>query len=155
MSLKPGQGKGLLQVDVPDAAATPPPGETFGDPEDPRGWKDPWISIKETEEMARRVAKGNIKNYNQAHHTPFAGSNLDAAIGKYAETAIAEKILNGEELPEHLTVTLKPETKRILNTLGKKPQLVVNKAIKSYITAEEFKAMYKVIPERTASSPSD
>lgn len=43
----------------------------------------------------------------------------------------------------------------MLQTMGMKPQLVVKKEIKMYITAEEYKAMYKALPERTSSSPSD
>jgi len=36
--LKAGQGQGLLQVDIPDESAIPPPGESYGDPADAKQW---------------------------------------------------------------------------------------------------------------------
>jgi len=152
--LKPGQGRGFLQVDIPDTDAIPPPGETFGDPVDPKHWRGPWISIKEPEEMAAKVAKANIKSYHQAHPTPFCGEPLGQALGKYAESPIADQILNGKPVPESLTENLMDETKRMLWELGKSPDLVVRKDIKLYITMEEYKAMYKKMDESISSSPS-
>ena len=153
--LKPDRGQGLLQVDIPDADAIPPPGELFGDPDDAKTWKGPWISIKDPEEMAKQVAKANIRSYNQAHNTPFAGGHLGESLGKYGANPFADKILSGEQLPNHILEPLMSETRRMIETLGKKPHTLVGEKLTTYITAEEFRLMYKKMSERISSSPSD
>mmetsp|Transcript_21357 Transcript_21357/g.30576 ORF Transcript_21357/g.30576 Transcript_21357/m.30576 type:complete len:201 (+) Transcript_21357:1990-2592(+) len=105
--------------------------------------------------MARSIAKANIKSYHQAHTTPFAGDYLGRSLGNYAESFIADQILRGKTLPAHLTEHLMDETKRMLRVLGTKPALVVHKAIRTEITAAEFKVMYKAVHEKISSSPSD
>lgn len=150
--LKPGQGQGLLQVEVPDTEAIPPRGTTFGDPKDGKKWTGPWKVIKEPNEMARRVAKDNIREYHQAHPTPFCNGILGQNLGQYADSKLAD-ILEGKDLPPALLDTLMDETKRMLKTLGKPPPLVPRE-ISLEITAEDFCAMYKVVDENTSSSPS-
>mmetsp|Transcript_16534 Transcript_16534/g.23566 ORF Transcript_16534/g.23566 Transcript_16534/m.23566 type:complete len:608 (+) Transcript_16534:2708-4531(+) len=103
--------------------------------------------------MAKYIAKVNIKNYNQANHTPFCGEPLGQALGNYSETPIAERILKGEKLPDSLTDSLMEETIRMIEVLGIKPNLVDRK-ITVDITSEGFCSMYKVVKENTSSSPS-
>mmetsp|Transcript_7001 Transcript_7001/g.10196 ORF Transcript_7001/g.10196 Transcript_7001/m.10196 type:complete len:272 (+) Transcript_7001:3260-4075(+) len=152
--LKDDHGQGLLQVEVPDTTKPPPPGETYGDPRDPKLWRGQWRSITDPEEMAKEVAKSNIRSYNQAHNTPFASGPLGKALGQYAMTDIADQILAGENLQGGVTEELMEETKRMLKVLGTKPALIT-KELTSEITPKDFCSMYRVVSENTSSSPSE
>mmetsp|Transcript_21350 Transcript_21350/g.30549 ORF Transcript_21350/g.30549 Transcript_21350/m.30549 type:complete len:1538 (+) Transcript_21350:1841-6454(+) len=151
--LKQDKGQGLLQVDIPDATAVPPPGETFGDIKDPKTWRGPWVSITEPEEMAEAIAKANIRNFHQAHNTPFANGPIGRAIGLFADTSIADDILKGMPIPEAITGGPMEETKRMLNVIGT-PPVLVNRELKTEITANDFRLMYKAVGECKSSSPS-
>ena len=152
--LKPGQGQGLLQVEVPDTDAVPPKGTTFGNPKDGKTWKGPWKVIKEPNEMARRVAIDNIREYHQAHPTPFCNGILGQHLGQYADSKLADIILEGRDLPPDLLDGLMDETRRMLKSMGKPPPLV-ERVISLEITAADFQAMYKVVDEKISSSPSN
>jgi hypothetical protein len=92
--LKEEHGKGLTKLDVPDETVTPPKGSHWGDPKEAKQWKGPWRSITDPEEMAKYIAKVNIKNFHQAHHTPFCGgAKLGQQLGSYSDTHVADKIL--------------------------------------------------------------
>lgn len=84
----------------------------------------PWKPIKDLEEMARHIHRANIQEYHQADQTPFANTPLGHAVGPFAETEIANKILHGEAISAHLTTDLLAETKAMLAQLGSPYSLV-------------------------------
>jgi hypothetical protein len=56
---------GLSRIDIPDRTANDP---NLGDPDSPKSWKGPWISILNPEAIAKAVTKVNIAQYHQAHY---------------------------------------------------------------------------------------
>ena len=154
-TLKEEQGKGLTKLDVPDETAVPPKGVHWGDPKEAKKWRGPWRSITDPEEMAKYIAKVNIRNFHQAHPTPFCGgAELGRQLGKYSDTQVADAILGGEDLPPHLTEPLMEETKRMLQTLGL-PLDLAGKKVTMEITSEGYCSMYKAVKEKISSSPSE
>ena len=152
--LKGEQGKGLTKLDVPDETAVPPDGVHFGDPREVKKWTGPWRSITDPEEMAKYIAKMNIKNFHQAHTTPFCGGVLGAAMGKYSASSLADRILAGKRLPDGLTENLMSETIWMVEALGI-PLDIFKPKIAVRMTPAEFCSLYKAVAERTSSSPSD
>jgi hypothetical protein len=137
----------LSRVDVPTPMIRNPTSLV-----DPKTWKGPWISITDPSEIACYVCAINTKQYNQAKDTPFASGYLARTIGMNLEGPASQQILNGTfEL--NPSVNLLPETKRIIEFLGKPPQEGCTTFPLS-ITPKEFQSNYNIVKERTSSSVS-
>jgi hypothetical protein len=146
-TIKPPKNLGLNRIDIPDPSARHP---DLGNPDNPKTWKGPWLSISNPERIAKEVTKVNIAQYHQAHNTPFGSGTLAEKVGRSADTPIARDILQGiiPDIP-----TLLPETKRILHLLGSSILSPISTP-PSPITEDKFKPAYKVIPENSSSSLS-
>lgn len=106
-TLQDKQVKGLSRVDIPDKHAQH--ARAFGDPEDPKSWKGPWITITKPQEIAEVICEINAKQYHQAHSTPFGSGPLAHLIGRKGNSPAAQTLLNGT-LPRDLPQNLMPET---------------------------------------------
>ena len=135
--------------------STPPPGESYGDHKDPKHWTGPWEVLREPEHIAKAITIANIRQFHQAYSTPFACGRLADAIGPWAISDTADKILAGEPLPDDLLQGLLPETLRIIEQIGVPPDLKKSPPLRVRITPEMFKSVYKVADEKMDSSPSD
>jgi hypothetical protein len=144
--LNKAEGKGLRQIDVPDATAS---NEETGDPNCPKTWKGPWKSVTNPTEIAKVVCKVNADQYHQAHITPFGSGSVADIIGRRGDTPASAELLRGH-LPDLPTSTL-PEIIRILQTLAKQHPRATDSAT---ISPEEFVSTYKAASENTSSSPS-
>jgi ribonuclease HI len=140
--------RGLLRIDVP--ASTPLEPYPIGP--DPKTWEGPWCSITDPKLIAKFICATNTRQYNQAESTPFGSGYLKECIGLEASSLHAHEILQGTFIPDPSITTL-PETKDIITQLGQ-PLLSTPAPFKNTISAAEFTATYKVVSEKTTSSPS-
>jgi len=150
-TLKRQQGGGTTRVDVPDTTnLCSPDGKTYGDPNNPKNWSGPWLAISEPEEMLDYIIEANIKQYHQAHDTPFAQEPLSSLFGPDGTTQFAQDFIKGTQMPDDIFSQLQPETQRILQAY----QLpATNKYTKeAVITPSKFISCYKKASEKTSSS---
>ncbi len=101
--------------------------------------------------MAKAVIRMNSEQYNQAHHTPFGSCPLAKLLGRNANTAAAQMLLQGI-LPSIPHNTL-PEVNQMLSLIALS-SLIPMPPSQTFITGEEFISAYKVTKENTSSSPS-
>lgn len=144
--LHPRRPTGLSRVDIPDSVATSP---TTGDPNDPKTWSGPWLTVTNPTELATIIKNVNQQQYHQAHNTPFGSGPLANQIGRNGDTAAASNLINGI-LPSNIS-TLMYETQQVLQTLSNPCPRTETDAI---ITMEAFRDSYKIAKETTSSSPS-
>jgi hypothetical protein len=140
---------GLNKVDVPDINT--PYSASLGNPNDPKTWKGPWVTITQPTDIAQTICKINATQYNQAFHTPFGSGSLATALGRNGDTATALNLLKGV-LPPSLSAGLYPETTCLLQTLA--TPIPIDKEAKVLITADDFIQTYRLAKEATSSSPS-
>jgi hypothetical protein len=140
--------KGLSKVDIPDKNAGTNP--EFGNPNDPKTWKGPWVSLTNPQHIAEVVCKINSKQYHQAHSTPFGSSPLATLLGHRGDTQHARELSKGKvsELP----IQSMSETIRILHSIAQ-PTQATSSGI-GEIKEEEFIQTFKYVKESTSSSPS-
>jgi hypothetical protein len=79
--------------------------------------------LREPEQIAKAISIANIRQYHQAYSTPFASGKLADAIGPWAISDTADKILAGDPLPDELLQGLLPEILRIIEQIGIPPDL--------------------------------
>ena len=145
------QGGGTTRVDVPDKKHLfSPDGTSNGDPSDPKRWKGPWLAISEPEDMLDYIIEANIKQYHQAHDTPFAQEPLYSFFGPDGTTPFAQDFIKGARLPEEIFAQLQPETQRILNAYQKPAANLYDK--KAIISPSQFTSCYKNVGEKISSS---
>jgi hypothetical protein len=139
---------GLTRVDIPASGIDEP----FPKGPDPKTWNGPWKSITNPDNIALHVCAANHRQYHQAHITPFASEPLLSYFGYCGNKPGADALLAGRLPPSSILDSLLPETKQILTTLAQ-PGLSTPK-LPSSISTQEFKALYKILPEAISSSPS-
>ncbi len=115
-------------------------------------WNGPWKSITNPDNIALHVCAANHRQYHQAHITPFASEPLLSYFGYCGNKPGADALLAGQLPPSTILDSLLPETKQILTTLAQ-PGLTTPE-LPSSISTQEFKALYKILPEAISSSPS-
>jgi hypothetical protein len=140
---------GLSRVDVPTSSSPLP----FPSRPDPKTWEGSWSTLTKPSDIAIHVCAANHRQYNQANTTLFGTEPLASHIGYKADTAGAEEIINGCSLPQEMLHQLLPETQALFNTLSAlasnpKPDTA------NTIQVKQFQECYKVMDERTSSSPS-
>jgi hypothetical protein len=133
---------GLARVDVPSDRNA-----------DPKTWTGPWESISDPEGIAIQVCQANAKQYHQACETPFATEPLLSYIGINGDGPGAEAILRGEQPSPAILSQLLPETQAILRTIASMPPQSEFPSDNTNFTTEQFRALYKVIPENISSPP--
>jgi hypothetical protein len=144
----PSSISGLHKVDIPDSLVLQP---HYGDPTDPKTWRGPWISITSPCTIATIIRGINIKQYNQAHHTPFGSGSLATLLVRQGDSQSAEALLAGQLSQASVLSTLLPETQRILTTLTTSFPRLDQPPI---ISDADFIATYNRVHENTSSSPS-
>jgi hypothetical protein len=145
--LSPAQNKGLSRIDTLDARAT---NVSFGNPNDPKTWKGPWISVTNLSEIAQTVAEINSQQYHQAHNTPFGSGLVDSMVGRQGDTSTANKLIQGN-LPTTPPCYPMPEVERIINTLARQYPTTPGTSV---LTDKEFISTYKKAHKSTTLSPS-
>jgi hypothetical protein len=95
----------------------------------------------------------NQRQYHQVHTTPFGTEPLASYVGYKADTPGAEDIIQGKPLPPEVQHRLLPETVAIFNTLCNLPSHP-KYSTTSTISPTQFQECYRIIDERTSSSPS-
>jgi len=132
--------RGLSKVDVPAGPAA-----------EPSTWEGPWETVTKPADIATSICEANAKQYHQAHNTPFASEPLLSYFGLNAEKAGSSDLLRGIMPPQNILEKMLPETRAIIQTIADLP---AGPSIDTEITTEKFQQLYKIIPEKTASSPS-
>jgi hypothetical protein len=89
------------------------PSASLGDPNNPKTWKGPWVTITQPTDIAKTICEMNDTQYDQAFTMPFGSGPLATALGRNSDTATALSLLKGV-LPPSLS-----ETARLLQTLVK------------------------------------
>jgi hypothetical protein len=140
---------GLSVVDVPQASHPEP----FSVGPDPKTWTGSWQTINDPTTIAKHVCAANARQYHQAHHTPCGTELLASHLGYKALTSGSEEIIKGVGLPPDIMTALLPETVAIFKTLTSLTHQCTP-AVPTHITPEQFISCYKVMDERTSSSPS-
>jgi hypothetical protein len=120
---------------------------------DPKTWEGSWTSITDPTLISQHVCSANTRQYNQAADTPFATEPLRSYIGHDASATGASSLLSGSLPPDDISSLLQPETIKLLHTL-RQPYESPKKEAQIEITPDDYCSCYKVIPERTSSSPS-
>ncbi len=138
----------LTSIDVPNT--TIPLGHTS---EVAKSWKGSWKTIQDPEEIASHVCQANAAQYHQAHDTPFGSDPLLSYFGPNANGRGADDLVTGKDIPEHIQVSLLPETKALLSIVQRITPSP-NGALEKNVTKERFQALYNALYERTSSSPS-
>jgi hypothetical protein len=139
----------LSRVDIPSSSTDPYP-----EGPDPKQWSGSWSSVTAPEEIARHICAANSRQYHQAHNTPFAQDPLLSHIGASAQSPGANDILAGYLPDEDILDLLQPETINMLRTLTETSPINNTSRNTSIITEDDFISCYKVVKERTSSSPS-
>jgi hypothetical protein len=106
--------KGLQSVDVPASITQTP----YPEGPDPKTWSGPWRTITDPEEMAAHVCAANIRQYHQAHSSPFCSEPLLSFLGYCADTHGSTDLARGIVPPAHILDHLLPETKQVCQTLA-------------------------------------
>jgi hypothetical protein len=147
--LKPDIKQGLSRIDIPDRTACT---AAHGNPDHPKEWKGPWMTITKPNEIAKVIKDLNRQQYHQAHATPFGSGPVAEAFGQQGNTPAASSVLSGT-IPNTLhQAPLMEETRRILGTMAKEyPKIAECTGV---VSQDEFIAAYKVSKESTSSSPS-
>jgi hypothetical protein len=127
-------------------------GPDLGDPSNPKTWKGPWVSVTNPTDIANIIKGINIRQYHQAHTTPFGSGSLSTQIGRNGFSPTATALIQGN-LPATLSFDLLPETIRILQTLASANPKMDNSQ-KVAVTPQAFIDAYKLAWESTSSSPS-
>ena len=66
-ALERNQGGGLSRLDIPDPSTLfSPDGQAYGDPNEPKKWRGPWITITDPDRLETEIIKMNIKQYQSA-----------------------------------------------------------------------------------------
>jgi len=152
-ALNSNQGGGRTRVDIPDARELLSiNGRPYGDPSEPKEWKGPWITITEPDEIGKHIRISNIKQYHQAHDTPFAKEPLRTLFGADGTTSFAQSFLQGTPIPTKYFAQLQPETQRILNALQVPVEYRYDR--EAIITPSQFISCYKNVDVNTSSSYS-
>jgi hypothetical protein len=138
----------LTSIEVPNT--TIPLGHTS---KVAKSWKGSWRTILDPEEIASHVCQANAAQYHQAHDTPFGSNPLLSYFGHNANGRGADDLVAGKDIPEHIQVSLLPETKALLSTVQRITPCP-NGALEKKVTKERFQALYNALYERTSSSPS-
>jgi hypothetical protein len=103
---------GISRVDIPAPSDSTSP-ETI----DPKFWKGPWRSITDPEEICFYVCQANIKQYNQAKHTPFRSGDLAKSLQRTIISPLFQ-----EEIKAHVRRTkhhtILNETKVVLDYIS-------------------------------------
>jgi hypothetical protein len=134
---------GLATVDIPtDAPAT-----------NPKEWKGAWTSLTEPEEIAQAICFANTEQYHQAAKTPLGMEPLASFFGPSAATEEALRFLEGTPLPPPIQQAILPETNALLTTIQQWPQ-TSSGSLQTNITPDKFATLYKILLEKTSSSPS-
>ncbi len=149
-TLKPTLDRGgLSRVEVPTSGTTEP----YPNGPDPTTWTGSWSTINQPSEIAKHVCAANLRQYAQSQSTQFGTEPLATYIGYKADTIGADHIIGGQSPSEHIKQPLIPETRAIFDTL----QTLSTTSFPQQspiITADQFASCYKVMDERTFSSPS-
>jgi len=88
------QGGGTTRVDIPNTTQLcAPDGTPLGDPEDPKKWEGSWSAITEPDDMLYHIMQANVKQYHQAHDTPFAQEPLFSLFGPDGTTPFAQDFI--------------------------------------------------------------
>jgi len=140
---------GLSIVDVPQSSHPEP----FPIGPDPKTWTGAWQTINDPTTITKHVCAANARQYHQAHHTPCGTEPLASHLGYKADTVGSEDIIKGVGLPPDIMTALLPETVAIFKTLTSLTHQS-HPAVPTHITPEQFISCYKVMDERTSSSPS-
>jgi hypothetical protein len=90
--LKPDIKQGLSRIDIPDRTACT---EAHGNPDHPKEWKGPWMTITKPNEIANVIKDLNRQQYHQAHATPFGSGPVAEAFGRQGNTPAASSVLSG------------------------------------------------------------
>ncbi len=120
---------------------------------DPKTWTGEWSPVFQPEMIAAHVCAANKRQYNQAMPTPFGSGSLAEYVGLKADTEGAQLILEGILPPASIMDTLLPETTKTIKCLAT-PLILPHQDLRVQITPEEFISTYKVVQEKTSSSPS-
>lgn len=98
-ALHRGNTGGLSRIEVPDTTELfAPDGTSYGDPEDPKTWKGLWRPVTDPAELEDFIFKINIKQYHQAHNTPFGQVPLATLFGRDGTTEFAKNFLEGKPI---------------------------------------------------------
>jgi hypothetical protein len=138
---------GIQRIDIPASSEIEP----YPIGPDPKTWTGPWKSVTEPILIARHICSANVRQYNQAEDTPFGSGPLANTLGLLADSQTAINLLKGQ-VPPNLDLPV-DETNQILFNLSQ-PLTLKPKEIYSEITPDQFCATYKVVKEKTSSSPS-
>jgi hypothetical protein len=99
-------------------------------------------SVKPTE-ISKHIMAINIKQYNQAHLTPFGSGPLAEEMDQSGDSVSAQVVLDGKIPTSLMSVSPLSETLKLLQSLGTKQPSLRSMAI---ITDDEFIQAYKVTP---------
>jgi hypothetical protein len=91
----------------------------------------------------------NVKQFSRAGKTPFGYTALGKELGHTGDSPMADDIYDG--VLEHEALS-DPAIRAIVDQLKK--HLLLEKIIKTIVTAEDFKLAFKCVPYKTDSSPS-
>jgi hypothetical protein len=106
-----------------------------------------YLAITDGPTIENLILNRNIRHFRQAESTPLASPEVIRQIGFGADTARAEKLLEGTDDPTDIT---DDEWSRYLLTSMKRH----SKELKIEITAEKMMEKYRRWKERTSTSPS-
>jgi len=141
--------KGLQSVDVPASVTQTP----YPEGPDPKTWSGSWRTITDPEEMVAHVCAANVRQYHQAHSSPFCSEPLLSFLGYCADTQGSTNLAQGIVPPAHILDHLLLETKQVCQTLANFHPSRSTWRQKG-ISTNAFTPLYKTLDERTSSSPS-
>jgi len=149
---------GLGSIDIPAGSNQPYPTGP-----DPKLWQGAWQTVTNPQDLADHIAAANAHQYHQADTTPFGQEPLKTFFGYKGDQPGAESLIQGHLPPPEIMTQLLPETQALLKYLSRTAQNSLTTSSQNaptagntspLITPEQFKALYKIIDERTSSSPS-
>ena len=124
--------RGLTRIDIPAANTLEP----YPVGPDPKTWTGPWRSITDPGLIAKHVCASNLRQYNQAQHTPFGTGYLAECFGLDASTDQVKDLLAGTFQPDPNSIQLQ-ETVDILHQISQ-PLQMTPKHITNVITPDQF-----------------